>query len=233
MTAPRNASSRIFWGLVLIVVGVLFLLDRMGRLDFGAIFSKYWPLILILAGVVHLFANNFRNASGGVVLIVIGSFFMLAKLDILGKSAWHYVWPILFIVLGVWILFGLSGRRPREAAFSAKENDLDAFAMFSGLERRIESQNFRGGKATAIMGGIDLDFTQARLAEGKANIELTAIMGGIEIKAPRNWRVEVDGHPILGGIEQTHTFTPGAEAAPTLFIKATAILGGIDIKGSA
>lgn len=231
MTTPRNASGRIFWGLVLIVVGVLFLLDRMGQLDFGTLFSKYWPLILILAGIVHLFANSFRNASGGIVLIVIGSVFMLAKLDILGKSAWHYVWPILFIVLGAWILFGLSGRRSPGVSSGARENDLDAFVMFSGLERRIESQNFRGGKATAVMGGIDLDLTQAKLAEGKADIELTAIMGGIEVKAPQNWRVEVDGHPILGGIEDTHTFSPGTEAAPTLYIKATAILGGIDIKG--
>ncbi len=233
MTTPRNAFGRIFWGLVLIVVGVLFLLDRMGRLDFGTVFSKYWPLILILAGIVHLVANNFRNVAGGIVLIVIGGFFMLTKLDVLGKSAWHYVWPILIIILGLWILLGLSARRSREAPPGVKENDLDAFAMFSGLERCIESQNFRGGKATAIMGAIDLDFTQARLAEGKANIELTAILGGIEIKVPRSWRVEVDGHPILGGIEQKHTFTPGTEAAQTLYVRATAILGGIDIKGAA
>jgi hypothetical protein len=231
MPTSRNAAGRIFWGLALILVGVLFLLDRMGRMDFGSLFSKYWPLILIFAGIVHLMANNFRNAAGGVILIIIGGFFMLANLEILGRSAWHYVWPLLIIILGIWVLFGLSARRSPESSLGAKENDLDAFVMLSGLERRIESQNFRGGKATAILGGIDLDLTQARLAEGKAIVELTAIMGGIEVKVPQSWRVEVDGHPLLGGIEDAHTYVPGTETAPILHLRATAILGGIEIKG--
>ena len=231
MPTSRNAAGRIFWGLVLILVGVLFLLDRMGRMDFGSLFSKYWPLILIFAGIVHLMANNFRNAAGGVILIIIGGFFMLANLEILGRSAWHYVWPLLIIILGIWVLFGLSGRRSPESSLGAKENDLDAFVMLSGHERRIESQNFRGGKATAILGGMDLDLTQARLAEGRASLELTVIMGGIEVKVPQSWRVEVDGHPLLGGIEDAHTHVPGTETAPTLHVRATAILGGIEIKG--
>jgi hypothetical protein len=230
MAASRNASGRIFWGFVLILVGTLFLLDRMGRVDFGSFFSKYWPLILIIAGIVHLVANNFRNIAGAVILIIIGGVFMLDNLEILDRSAWHYIWPLLIIILGLWILFGLSARRLPKTSSGAKENDLDAFVMLSVLDRRIESQNFRGGKATAILGGMDLDLTQARLAEGRATVELTAIMGGIELKVPQSWRVEVDGHPLLGGIEDAHTHVPGDETAPALHIRATAILGGIEIK---
>jgi predicted membrane protein len=102
--------------------------------------------------------------------------------------------------------------------------------MLSGLKRRIESQNFQGGKATSILGGIELDFTRARLAEGRAAIELTAILGGIEVRVPQTWRVEVEGRPLLGGIEDKHTFAPGTETAQTLHLKASAILGGIEIK---
>jgi predicted membrane protein len=231
MTASRNVSGRIFWGLILIIIGILFLLDRMGQIDFGSLFSKYWPLLLILAGLWHLLANNFRNPAGGVFLIIIGGVFMLAKLEILGRSAWHYAWPLLLIILGVWLLFGLTGARSPERSSGAKEDELDAFVMFSGLKRRIESQNFRGGKATSVLGGIELDFTQARLAEGKASVELTAVLGGIEVRAPQTWRVEVEGQPLLGGIEDKHTFAPGTETAPTLHLKASAILGGIEIKG--
>jgi hypothetical protein len=31
----RKNQGRIFWGLLLVILGVVFLLDRMGRLDFG------------------------------------------------------------------------------------------------------------------------------------------------------------------------------------------------------
>lgn len=231
MTAQRNASGRIFWGLVLIIIGLLFLFDRMGQIDFSDLFFRYWPLILILAGLWHLVANNFRNAAGGVVLIIVGGIFMLDKLEILERSAWHYLWPLLLIVLGIWILLGMAPGRRQEKFPGVKENDLDAFVIFSGFDRRIESQNFRGGKATAILGAIELDFTQARLAEGKANVELTAILGGIEVRVPRTWQVEVEGHPFLGGVEDKHVFSPGPEGAQILHLKASAILGGIEIKG--
>lgn len=38
-------------GLILITLGLLFLLDNMGYLDFGEIISTYWPLILVLIGI--------------------------------------------------------------------------------------------------------------------------------------------------------------------------------------
>jgi hypothetical protein len=230
MASLRNSSGRIFFGLLLILLGVLFLLDQMGRLDFGWIISQYWPLILVFAGIWHIVSNNFRNIGGGLLLIVIGGFFQLAKLDILGKSAWHYIWPALIILVGLWIIAGAFGRRRVSGAIGAKDSDLDAFVMFSGLNRRIESQSFRGGKATAILGGIELDLTQAKLAEDRANLDLSVIMGGIDVRVPKSWRVEVDGHPLLGGIEDKHTHVPEAGAAQTLFIKASAIMGGIDIK---
>jgi hypothetical protein len=231
MASHRNASGRIFWGLLLILLGVFFLLDQMGQLDFGYIISRYWPLILVFAGLWHLVSNGFRNPGGGLLLIAVGTVLMLGKLEILGKSMWHYVWPFLIILGGLWIVFGAFGRRGGSRRFiGAKENELDAFSLFSGLNRRVESQSFRGGKGTAIFGGLELDLTQARLAEDKASIELSAIFGGIEVRVPRSWRLEVDGQPFLGGIEDKHTFVPGPEGSPTLHIKASAIFGGIEIK---
>lgn len=230
MNPPRHLSGRIFWGLVLILLGVLFLLDQMGRADFGELISRWWPLILVAAGLWQLISTNFQELAGGLFLIALGVIFQLAKLEILGRNLWRYVWPALIIGLGLWVLLGAFRRTSAARLSGSKEDDLDAFAMFAGLNRRIESQNFRGGKATAIMGGIELDFTQVRLAEPKAVLDLTAIMGGIDITVPRHIRVELSGNPVLGGIENKHNYAPGPGAEQTLSIRATAILGGIDIK---
>ncbi len=230
MPSQRHSSGRIFWGLVLILLGVLFLLDQMGRVDFGDLISSWWPLILVAAGLWQLISSNFQELAGGLFLIVIGALFQLAKLEIIGRNAWHYVWPALIIGLGLWVLIG-AFRRSSAAKFpGSKEDELDAFAIFAGLNRRIESQNFRGGKATAILGGIELDFTSVRLAEAKAGLELTAILGGIDVRVPRHIRVQLDGNPVLGGVENKHNYAPGSGAEQTLSIKATAILGGIEIK---
>jgi predicted membrane protein len=39
------------WGLIIIVIGVLFLLDNLRVLDFGDVVSDYWPLILVIVGL--------------------------------------------------------------------------------------------------------------------------------------------------------------------------------------
>jgi predicted membrane protein len=230
MPPQRHTSGRVFWGLVLILLGVLFLLDQMGRADFGDIVSRWWPLILVAIGVWQLVSSNFQELAGGLFMIALGAVFQLAKLGVLGRNLWHYVWPALIIGLGLWVLLGAFRRSSAVRLASGQEEDLDAFAIFAGLNRRIESQSFRGGKATALMGGIELDLTQARLAEPKVGLELTAILGGIHIRVPRHIRVELHGNPVLGGIENKHTYAPGTGPEQTLALKATAILGGIEIK---
>ncbi|MDP2915398.1 MAG: DUF5668 domain-containing protein [Candidatus Aminicenantes bacterium] len=231
MSEHRNYQSRIFWGLILIIVGALFLADRMGGFDFGTMIGTYWPVIFIILGLSILIGSGFRRAGTGVFFIVFGAFFLLSEFDILDREVWQYIWPAGIILLGLWLLFRPVFRhRSAEKFPDIKENDIDLTCIFSGMKRRIESQNFKGGHATAVMGGLELDFTAAGLEGGKAAIDATAIMGGIDIKVPGNWRVVVDGTPILGGIDDKHRNVPDAEAKATLFIKATAILGGVTIK---
>lgn len=231
MSRHRSSSSRIFWGIVLIVVGILVLFDRMGRLDFRAIISFYWPLLLIFAGIWHIISHKFRHATGGLVLIVVGSLFMLGKWQILGRSAWRFVWPLLIVLAGLWLLVGGFFRRKARRPAGEKADEIDEFAIFAGVTRRLESQVFRGGTATIVLGGMELDFSQAQLATGQASVEATAILGGLEIKVPKTWQVHIESHPVLGSIETKHSFVlPEEGSPPTLVIKATAILGSVEIK---
>jgi predicted membrane protein len=230
MSPVRNYQGRIFSGLLIIAIGVIFLLANTGRLDFGDFISSYWPMILIFIGLWHLFSSGFRNAGFALILIAVGISFQLQIWDVIGGRVWTYFWPLLIIAAGLWIIF-----KPRHQIFSdkapeIKEDDLGAFMIFSGLKRRFESDRFRGGKATCILGGMDLDLTQTKLADNQATVELTAILGGINLFIPREWKVIVDSSSILGGVDDKHSPVPATEVQATLYVKATAILGGIDIK---
>ncbi|MEE9168143.1 MAG: DUF5668 domain-containing protein [bacterium] len=44
-------KSSLFWGILLVAIGALFLLDNLRILDFGDVVSNLWPLILIAIGL--------------------------------------------------------------------------------------------------------------------------------------------------------------------------------------
>lgn len=230
MSQWRNYQGRIFSGLLIIAAGIIFLLANMDKLDFGDFISTYWPMILIVIGISHLLTSGFRNAGVALFLIAIGAFFQLNNWGVLGGRVWAYFWPLLIIAAGLWIIFKPRPRGFGENAPEIQEDDLGAFVMFSGIKRRFESDKFRGGKATAIFGGMDLDLTQTKLVDNQATVELTALFGGINLFVPRDWKVIVDSSAVLGGVDDKHSPIPATTIQATLYVKATAILGGIDIK---
>jgi predicted membrane protein len=44
-------NSGLFWGVMIIIFGVLFLLDNFYIISFGNFISTYWPLILVVIGI--------------------------------------------------------------------------------------------------------------------------------------------------------------------------------------
>jgi len=51
-SAKRGKGNRIFWGLVLIAVGVLILCRNLGLVEEEVV--RFWPVILILLGIKKL-----------------------------------------------------------------------------------------------------------------------------------------------------------------------------------
>ncbi len=107
------------------------------------------------------------------------------------------------------------------------------WATFTGLKRRVDTQNFQGGEILAVFGGIEVDLRRARIASDKeAIIDINATFGGIDIKVPETWVVIVKGQGIFGGYEDK-TIPPRPQEGVTaakLVITGFAIFGGITIK---
>jgi predicted membrane protein len=56
-----------FWGAVLILFGVLFLLDNFYILDFSELIHDFWPLILVAIGIKILYDRSRQPADDDVV----------------------------------------------------------------------------------------------------------------------------------------------------------------------
>lgn len=229
MSEQKN-QGRIFWGLLLVVLGVLFLLDRTGTLDFGDLVARFWPVVFILIGVSILLSNNFRNAGSAVFFILFGTFFLLLRLRIFDQAVWRYLWPLAIIAVGLWILLRPAFRPDKKKIPELSGDDLAVNQVFAGTVRKVESQNFRGGKADVVFGSADIDLRGARLAGGQATLALSAVFGSITVFVPRDWQVVLHGTPVLGSIESHKGAGPGGTPAATLNIQGSAVFGSIEVK---
>jgi predicted membrane protein len=230
----RSYSLGLFWGVLLTLVGTIFLLDNLGIIN-GAHLFRFWPMLLIIAGAFNIVDRERR--SWGFVLLVVGTFLQLNQLG-LAHFSWAAFWPIILIAVGLFVMWNSLTSRKSPPASSAPGGDprttVNGAAIFSGLERRVTTQDFQGGHVTAIFGGIELDLSEANIQGDEATLEVNAIFGGAEIRIPNSWQVSYCGSPVFGGVEDKTRVRSSDEASGSktkvLNITGTVMFGGLEIK---
>ena len=101
--------------------------------------------------------------------------------------------------------------------------------LLSGVDRKGVWKPARKNRLFTLMGGMDLDFTDAVFPPGVTDIEFLCMMGGVDITVPEGINVEVKGLPVMGSIAKkvSDDHYPGR---PTLKIHGIVLMGGVDIK---
>jgi predicted membrane protein len=246
----RNARSRkAFFGIFLVLIGSLLLLRRAGFFFPGWILS--WPMFFIVIGLFTGVRHNFRNPAS-YILILLGLVFLLDRM-IPGMNLSIFVWPVVLILIGLYMISGRSHRgrcrRRREnyewdkrqytetentgtieEPISHSEQDfVDATSVFGGVKKNIVSKNFRGGDIVNFFGGAEINLSQADI-QGRVVLEVSQIFGGTKIIVPPHWEVHPEMTAIFGGIEDKRPIQADSNSAKVLVIRGTSIFGGIDIR---
>lgn len=217
-------TGRAVLGVGFVGVGVVVLLDQLDVLDAGRVLGDWWPVLLLVAAALDLVARPPRRASAAV-LGLIGIVLLGVTTGVVDASVWEVAWPVGLVGLGLWLLL----RRPSAVGRDAtRDETIDVVAVFSGRRVAAIAPRFRGGTATAVFGGVEVDLTRATL-EGEAILDAVALFGGVDVEVPPGWRVVLDGPAIFGG-NDSHVPPPTDPDAPTLRVRATAIFGGVDVK---
>jgi predicted membrane protein len=224
---------RFVLGLAVIALGVIFLGDNLGLFAARDLLRSFWPLAFVAVGVSMLTQRHGRGSSRfwGLVWVVAGVWIYCHQRGWIEVEFWDVFVPALLVVVGGSLVWrSLAGPRPRRPGV-AEESDasLHSFAVMSGFELRSTSQAFRGADLGAVMGGVTLDLTQAKIAAEEAVIDVFAWWGGIEIRVPQDWTVVSRVTPLMAGYEDK---TRPSSATPThrLVIRGIVVMGGVEVK---
>ncbi len=234
MKKRKDESNRkALFGLFLVIIGtlwILFKLDFIPEVLTDILVS--WQMLLIAIGLFSLLAGN---RTSGIVLIVIGTFFLIDQLLIIPYHLRQFGWPFLIIGIGV-VLIITHNRKPKIPQFESSEQGtdfFDDFVIFGGKEIFISTNNFLGGKITSIFGGAEFDLRQTSLAENGATIECVNIFGGSGFKIPPDWTVINELTVIFGAFTDKRSASvvnPGQNTSKVLIIKGFCVFGGVEVK---
>jgi len=225
-------NNRPIIGVILVLAGLFLVMRNTGFFpEFidHIIFS--WPMLLVCIGLVMTLGASEKTS--GVIVMAVGGFFLIPMIFRETFHAYNMFWPSIFIIIGVIFIF--TKRRGWNAVSTTTmtgDDYIDIVNVFSGGERQIVSENFKGGKISAVFGGTELDLTKAKLAPGRNELEIACIFGGATFIVPDDWNISISVTPVLGGFTDSRKLLPGRTVDSTrqLVIKGAVIFGGGEIK---
>jgi len=227
---PNRKLHRGTAGLFLIIVGLVLLLGTLDVLPYrisNVLFT--WPMIFVGFGLFNLVKREYTAA---IILLAIGGFFIAPDLFpyVDFRDIFKY-WPLLLVLIGLSIYFR---KKPQiDHNISATSDEIiDEVNVFGGGVTQIESNNFKGGKITAVFGGSEINLERCQMSDQGAAIEMVTIFGGAKLIVPRGWNVKTEVVSIFGGFADKRTYYDETVADPSkiLLIKGVAIFGGGELR---
>ncbi len=229
----RSGSHGLFFGAIVVAVGVLLLLDNLGIYRFHDIW-QYWPVLLIALGMSRIVDS--RTPSGwiwGGMVTLVGAFLLLDTLDIFPFSFAMY-WPVLLIAFGVSVLVRALERNQIRAGGPPNPDSpiVGAHAIFSDNKSGTDTKDFQGGEASAIFGAARFDLRNASMTVDEARIHVEVIFGEAEVRVPETWNVVSRAAVVFGAVNDKtiHPRPDPNTKTPRLVITGSAIFGAITLR---
>ena len=218
-------TFRLIFGLVVMVLGLLLTLDNFGVLRARQLI-RLWPVLLVALGLAKLFYVK-KSAARPTAF-----FFVFLGIGLLllnfGLLQFRQLLALFLLAVGATIVWRTArSRAPAPSATLDPGKHLDIVALLGGIQRTVGTQDFQGGSASAVMGGCEIDLTRASIADGEVIINTFAFWGGVDIKVPADWRVEMQGVALLGGFADSTR--PPDDDRKKLIVSGYALMGGVEV----
>lgn len=223
-----KVTGRFILGVTIIFVGGLLLLEQTSILPsishlLWESLWRFWPLILIFVGARLLIQ---RNDIPGIILLLVGVSILSSNL--FGWNFFGIIWPVGLIAIGMSILLGRDRKEVNTSQSEITKDYVSDTVVFWGLERKVKSEDFKGGEFNIAFGGLELDLRDVKVSKGGAKVHINCAFGGVEVFVPKDCRVKTSGTGVLGAWESKVKERDIKE--PLLEITGGVVFGGVEIK---
>ncbi len=259
-SSAKPVSTHLIAGLVVAILGVLFLIDNLHIVDSFSPMRYFMPTVFLSIGFALVIEHRSdRTWRWGIVWIVLGLWSFAYKSGWIGVSIWDLFWPFFLLAVGGYLIRRAltEGDNAPIDSTSESKSELDAptdstpnspppeetrrgartvrgIGILSGSELRPNTQAMQNAELFALMGGVKLDLYDTQLVNDAATINVGACMGGIEILAPSEWTVVSNVLPFMGAFIDKRrppaATTVGVAPKKTLTINGFVLMGGVEIK---
>ena len=218
--------SNVLWGLVFIIVGLIWGLNVLDIIKVNLFFRGWWTFFIIIPSLISLFNSKKKSKVSSVFWLAIGIFLLLASWGIFSYDLLFKLFiPFILVFIGIYLMFFDWFRRDKTSRVD--EGKLDSIVATFSKEDVKKDDSFKGAKVDAIFGSVVLDLRDSKIS-GDVVIKASSIFGGVDIIIPSWVNVEVRSTSIFGGVSRK--IKNDSNNKKVIYIEAFCMFGGVDIK---
>ena len=247
--------KKIVTGIIIMAVGAFLLFNNMGFFIpevYHLVIS--WQTLLIAIGVILLFDKPSDHKTAGIILIVIGTLFLLSKICPLNVRT--FIIPAAIIAIGIGFIIKATTRKNEDNSFETWFSEHpewkkqfknfgknDTFKdgnviykeyVFTSSKEKWTQGKLKNLEIEARFSGVELDFTQAELADDikvAACIKVKSVFSGVILYVPEDWNIVVQKTGAFGGFADNRpnrVLRVSSDKIVTLEVEA--VFGGGEIR---
>ena len=161
-------TSSILWGIVLIVIGIIWGINSLGIASINLFFKGWWTLFIIVPSMIGI-VKNVRDFSN-YVWFLLGIVLLLCTRGIISFNIiMKLLLPAILIIIGISFIF----KNIASVNINKKINDIDINGMeiyvasFSENKVKLQGDEFKNANLDSTFGSIKFDISQCDITEDK------------------------------------------------------------------
>ncbi len=203
------------FGLALIAVGVILILDNLDLVDASALLAGWWPVALIVAG---LWWSVTGAPLSGLFVIAVGVLLLATTQDVVDVELGNLIFPALLVIVGGALL---------QAGWKVRSARVSMASVTSGWPRPGSAPG--EPSATAVFGDARLIVSDDGADLDRRLVTATAVFGDVSIEVPAGWRVVDNLTRVLGDVSIPRD-QPHYPESPTVEVHGLCIFGDVTVR---